>query len=408
VNADRLSPLENARLAVELDSLAPAFCQLCGRPSVEEICGPCLHGADGSPFPAGAAGEIPAEFTVVTVEEFADEDDDEDDEAILGTPDQSVFPENGDVMIYGDGGAGKTTLANDGACHIAAGDDWLGIEVSKPGRTLMIENEGPRKLFKRKIRRKIEAWDGSKLEGRLHIASAPWAKFSFAVESHRAWLAEYVREHAINLVIVGPLSASGMEEAGTLQDVRDFAALLQDVRDRAGCAVTFCIIHHESKSGKVSGAWEGVGDTLIHVRSLGHGKTRVFFQKVRWSSDWHRQTLDLDWADGESFEVTEKEQITDETIAELILAFVSEHPGTGWTKVAEAVPGVKAERRRDIRDGLLVAGKLVNVVKKDGQERAVAEVAQGSQAKLYLADDPTIQELRPDPDEVRTQLEIVA
>ena len=49
-----------------------------------------------------------------------------------GTPGRSLIPEGGDVMIYGDGGASKTTLGIDLACHLAAGDDWLGIAVPRP------------------------------------------------------------------------------------------------------------------------------------------------------------------------------------------------------------------------------------------------------------------------------------
>ena len=46
-------------------------------------------------------------------------------------------------MVYGDGGAGKTTLCLDLACHLAGGDEWLGIDVAAPLSVLLIENEGP-------------------------------------------------------------------------------------------------------------------------------------------------------------------------------------------------------------------------------------------------------------------------
>ncbi len=53
-----LTPRENAILAVELDALVPTFCALCGRPSEEKVCGPCLHGAEGTPFAvASMSGE---------------------------------------------------------------------------------------------------------------------------------------------------------------------------------------------------------------------------------------------------------------------------------------------------------------------------------------------------------------
>jgi RecA-family ATPase len=36
-------------------------------------------------------------------------------------------------MVDGDGGVGKTTLTIDLSCHLAAGDDWLGLAVPASG-----------------------------------------------------------------------------------------------------------------------------------------------------------------------------------------------------------------------------------------------------------------------------------
>src|SRR5579862_7534833 len=63
---------------------------------------------------------------------------------VLGNRNAVVIPENGDVMVFGDGGAGKTTLVFDLGCHLAAGEDWLGIPVPRPVAVLIIEAEGPR------------------------------------------------------------------------------------------------------------------------------------------------------------------------------------------------------------------------------------------------------------------------
>ena len=54
-------------------------------------------------------------------------------EALLGEADEALIPEDGDVMVYGDGGAGKTTLCIDLACHLAAGDP--GSASASPGRS---------------------------------------------------------------------------------------------------------------------------------------------------------------------------------------------------------------------------------------------------------------------------------
>ena len=128
-------------------------------------------------------------------------------------------------MFYGDGGAGKTTLAIDLACHLAAGEPWLEIPVPRPVRVLLIENEGPRPLLRRKLRRKLEAWAGAPLEGRVCVFAAPWGRFTLASGVARG-ARQNVREHEIDVVIAGPLTRIGMDAAGTLQEVRAFMELV--------------------------------------------------------------------------------------------------------------------------------------------------------------------------------------
>jgi putative DNA primase/helicase len=317
---------------------------------------------------------------------------------VLGDADNAVIPEDGDVMLYGDGGAGKTTLAIDLACHLAAGESWLGIKIPQPRRVLLIENEGPRSRFRRKLRRKLDAWSGSALSGRVSVLENPWAQFTLAEESWREFLASHVRDHEVDVVVVGPLVSAGMETAGTLQDVRAFLELVADVRRRAGLRLVVVLIHHENKGGKVSGAWEGAGDTLVHVQAQGHGRLRLHWQKTRWASDFHATTLQLLWADGDGFQIEERDELDDETLAGQILAFIGDNPGTAWSKVEKATPGVNRQRRMTIRDGLFAASWIVNVRRKKGEpERALDHVEEATPAHLFLADDPAISHLLPEP-----------
>ena len=124
----------------------------------------------------------------VTLADFAAVDEPGVD-ALLGGDGEALIPANGDVMVYGDGGAGKTTLCLDLACHLAAGDDWLGIPIATAINVLLVENEGPRPLFRAKARAKLAAWTGSPLDDRVRIVDEPWATFTFAAESHRVELA---------------------------------------------------------------------------------------------------------------------------------------------------------------------------------------------------------------------------
>ena len=79
-------------------------------------------------------------------------------------------------MLDGDGGAGKSTMAVDLAFHLAAGDAWLVINVPNPVRVALVEAEGLRGMFRRKARRKLEAWRGSPIEAHVYVLSEPWAR----------------------------------------------------------------------------------------------------------------------------------------------------------------------------------------------------------------------------------------
>lgn len=280
-------------------------------------------------------------------------------EPLVGEPGAVLIPENGDVMIYGDGGVGKTTLAVDFAYHLAAGQDWLGITIPKPASVLLVENEGPRPLFRDKLRRKHAAWEGEPVKGHLHVVENPWGRISFDDPVCREVLADELAINQTDVLIIGPVTRSGMNEAGTLQDVRDFMMLVNDVRQTSQRRVTVILIHHESKSGQVSGAWEGAGDTLFHVQGQGHGKVRLFVQKARWSTTHHATALQLLWAAGDSFTVEAREEITEESIADEILAACSDNPGASWRTIRDHVKG-NADTLAKIRDRLLHTGLVVN------------------------------------------------
>jgi hypothetical protein len=238
--------------------------------------------------------------TIVTLEEFVAVDEPGAD-PLLGDAGGTLIPEAGDVMVYGDGGAGKTTLLVDLACHLGAGKDWLGVPVARAVRVLIIENEGPRPLLRQKLQRKLRGWQGPPLAGRISVLEHPWGAFTFAAETWRQQLAEVVRDHQIDVLIAGPLTRLGMDSAGTLQETAAFMQLIADVRRQSGRRLTSILAHHENRAGTVSGAWEGAGDTLLHVQAAGNGHTIVFIQKARWSSEHHHKTLKLAWTDGEGF-----------------------------------------------------------------------------------------------------------
>jgi hypothetical protein len=298
------------------------------------------------------------ELRIVPLSEFANVDE-PGAAAVLGTPDSAVIPQGGDAMVYGDGGVGKTTLCVDLACHLAAGQPWLGLEVPNPVRVLLVENEGPRPLFRRKLQRKLTAWNGNPIGDRVSVLEEPWGQLNFADPAWRAALATAIADRQTDVLIAGPVTSAGMEGAGTIAEARAFLALIDNVRRLSNRPVAVILVHHENKGGKVSGAWEGTGDTLLHVQQQGHGKIRVYFQKARWASDQHATTLHLAWADGDSFTlddavVADRPERTWNDIA----AFVREHGGTGWGAVRDSVEGetgyLTRRRAAMLEDGVLV------------------------------------------------------
>jgi hypothetical protein len=317
--------------------------------------------------------ESAAAVHVVTLDEFADANE-PGAAAVLGTTDAALIPEGGDVMVYGDGGVGKTTLMVDLALHLAAGDDWLGIPIPRPRRVLLVENEGPRPLFRRKLQRKRDGWNGGALGDRVLVLEDPWGRLRFTDDEWKQRLADVVRDYEIDVVIAGPLTSSGMDAAGTLQEARDFIAHVDGARELCGRPIAIILVHHENKGGKVSGAWEGVGDTLLHVQQQGHGHVRLYVQKARWASEQHATTLQLVWADGDGFDLAEQEPSRPERTWNDIGDYVLAHGGCGWVEVEQEVSG-QGEYLRRRRNQMLDAGELVNAGK-------------GQRFALWHRDDP--------------------
>ncbi len=303
----------------------------------------------------------------VPLEEFAAVDEPGADPLVsdLGRT-GAVIPAGGLLLVYGDGGAGKTTLLIDLTLHLAAGIDWCGVLApARPLQIAWIENEGPRPMMRVKVLRKLESWPGPAPDGRISVQDKPWAAFSFRDEDLRNDLAAWIDQLEIDLLVVGPLSRIGMEGGGTSDDIRNFLDLVEAARARCERPPAILIVHHENRAGQVSGAWEREPDSLIHIQGQGHGRTRVFWQKIRWCSALHATSTHLLWAEGESFTVEDKPEVNDDTIAADILAALLELPGSSWSKIRRRVTGNASEAAR-VRDQLLASGRIVNTAKRDG------------------------------------------
>ena len=279
---------------------------------------------------------------------------------LIGDENTCLLSHGGMMKFYGDGGAGKTTLEVDFLLHLATATDWLGLAIPERAKILIIENEGPRGMFRKKLRRKLEAWEGPEVGEQIHVFEDPWALFTFGEEVFRSELRKIIEQFEFDVVAAGPVQRLGIKGGGTPEEVSAFILDVELVRQHVERPVAAVLVGHENKAGDVAGAWEGVPDTLCHVSNRGNGKTHIHWQKVRWGPSLHGKSWDLAWAENEGFEIVERIERTEEEIRDDLIAYLEEHSESGWGSVRDAVEG-RGELLQKVRNDLLGDGTIVNL-----------------------------------------------
>jgi hypothetical protein len=88
----------------------------------------------------------------------------------------------------------------------------------------VVENEGPRPLFRTKLARKRAAWRGGTIGDRIRVLEEPWSTLTLEDEEHRAALAASIASLELDVLIAGPVTRLGMRDAGMLAETADFHA----------------------------------------------------------------------------------------------------------------------------------------------------------------------------------------
>jgi hypothetical protein len=203
------------------------------------------------------------------------------------------------------------------------------------------------------------------------VFERPWGEFTFADDGWRLTLAQLIRDHNVDVLMAGPLVRLGMDSAGTLQEVRAFADLVADVRRRAERPLSVLLVHHENKGGAVSGAWEGAGDTLLHVQSAGNGHTIMYVQKARWDGGRHGTTLQLAWAAGESFTLAGDRDYLAEVVS--LLERLSGMGADGWLTAKQIAEPVE-------KGGIGAGEKTIRELLNDHPERFESRTGDAAKA----------------------------
>jgi len=235
---------------------------------------------------------------------------------LLGTADDNIIPALGLALLIAKGGKGKTTFVIDLALHLAAGENYLGIEVERPLNVLLIENEGPREPFRRKLVRKLAAFS-HRMKGHVAIYTENWGMARLDLPGFVERLNAYCTEHEIDLVVGDPLDSLGMDGEGSPSETRAMV-------DRFKAAGLFTerawlLPHHSRKESvtdavdEAAGAWGGRPDCMLALEKKSGNQARLSFPKVRWQARERRPYL-LDFdpeTEGFSFVKEEKSEERD-------------------------------------------------------------------------------------------------
>jgi hypothetical protein len=263
-------------------------------------------------------------------------------EPLLGQRGKVFLAEGSLALVYGGDGAGKSTFTVDGAAHLGAGKDWLGIPVPRPVQCVLIENEGPAALFQAKLEAKRESWQGPDFTDNVHVFMGPWGDFSFADEAARKVLADYCDEHAIDVVMANPTLGLGVAASGRPDETQRFVNWLRECG--LGCGRAFWLLHHENKAGQISGDWGRHPDTKVLLQADGNRqRTKLTWEKVRWATlEQAEKAVMLDWVlEGQGYEVTPLDTAgaSDELLVTRLAAYLTDHPATATKHVCAAVEG---------------------------------------------------------------------
>lgn len=261
-------------------------------------------------------------------------------EPLLGTQDDNILPAHGLGLVIGKGGKGKTTFVVDLCLHLASGVDYLGLKVERPLNILLIENEGPREPFRRKLERKLESWP-HEIKGLIAIHTENWGLARLDLPGFVDRLNAYCTGHEIHLVVGDPLDSLGMDGEGSPSETR---AMVD--RFKAGGLFTeraWLLPHHSRKESvedavdEAAGAWGGRPDAMLTLEKKSENQARLSFAKVRWQERERRPyILDFD-PETDSFTFVKEEQGEERDYAVEIEEYLAEHPHQTVKEISLAI-----------------------------------------------------------------------
>lgn len=161
---------------------------------------------------------------------------------------RDYFEANTIVVVYGPPGKGKSFLALDVACCIAAGIDFHG-HAAKSGAVFYIAGEGHNG-----IARRIEAWaqhHGTSRPARLYVSKAA---INLVNATHAERVAEAVQElvnttgETPQMIVIDTMARNFVGDENSATDVGQFVSNLDRMRRQWNAMIL--IIHHSGKASE--------------------------------------------------------------------------------------------------------------------------------------------------------------
>ena len=217
-------------------------------------------------------------------------------------------PDLGVTMIYGESGGGKTFLALDIACHIAAGLDWHGHRTKK-GISVYMAGEG-----NYGIRQRVASWCKAHNIDRLDNLLISNKAIDMDSPTASAQIIKAVRELTTEDAVQVTIDTVNNHMSGNENDAKDTRNMLNAVQI-VGRALNsgMTLVHHtgnaiEAKNrARGSSAWKASMDSQILV-SKKDGLIEVTCTKMKDTEEpqpffGKLQSVDLGWFDEDGEEI---------------------------------------------------------------------------------------------------------
>jgi RecA-family ATPase len=180
----------------------------------------------------------------------------------------NYISESTTLVLYADGGVGKTLLAYDLVKSIATGKPWNGYRTQQ-GKTLVIQTDEP----------EIDTSERLNIAGFTELPRNPVKIESNWQFSQIRQLKEWIKQEKPIFVMIDSLTSANRYSTLEEKDAA-YASVLYELRDIANeYKCSFLLLHHENKSGQSRGT-TAIKNNVSEVWRLSKDETLLETQRI--------------------------------------------------------------------------------------------------------------------------------